>query len=313
MVIRILISFVVLNFSAYSFCQTEEQRKYSLENFEEFKSFILAPKKDKPLLTHFHSKDVYLDLYLDTPDNLLYKNNLSLRFRKRIFDSTIVDNSYSFQLKSEMDSINSVRMEVDEKELYFYLVKSDTGWVPLTTLLDSIFYHIENGSESPSSKSVQNAFSLIESWIKLKTGGAIAPFQKLLELGFKTNEIKSLRPELLGKSIRYRSHIYTNQNNDLAIDRNKVKRDKLPVYFSENNALNWLLESSLDSSIFYKNIDDKMMKINIREYEVENKYYQSEKGSMILSNYEDYLLTNFSLNLKMDSKYKQAIIIFNKL
>ena len=191
MATRLLLGFIL--FSYFSLCQTEEQRKYAVENFQEFKSFILAPESNEPLLTHFHSKDVYLDLYLDTPEQLLLKNNFSLRFRKRILDATNTNNSYSFQLKNEMDSIHSIRMEVEEKELYFYFAKSDTGWIPLTDLLDTIFYNYENYGAN-SSNSLHRAITILKSWITFKVNGAIAPFQKLLFLDFKTDEIKTLRP-----------------------------------------------------------------------------------------------------------------------
>ncbi|MFD1552493.1 hypothetical protein DNU06_14400 [Putridiphycobacter roseus] len=308
--IKSFIILLVLTTSFFSFCQTEEQRKYAIQNFEIFKSFILSKESNEALLTHFHAKDIYLDIYLDTPSQLLLKNNLSLRFRKRMVDST--NSTYAFQLKNEMDSINSLRMEVEEKELYFYYVQGHKKWIPLTDILDSIFYPLENHSEFKTT-ATQNAVSMLLRWIHFKANGAIAPFQKLIALGFKVTDIQSLKPELFGKSTRLRSHIYANNQSQFTIGQNKIKIDKLPVFFQENRQYNWLLESSLDSSVFFKEINGKILNVKILEYEVENKYYQKEMGSSILYFYEKYLMKRFNLSWKKDSKYKQACILFSKL
>ena len=314
MVIRLFLSFIIFNCSVFSFCQTEEQRKYAIENFEEFKSFIFSSVNDEPLLTHFHSKDIYIDLYLDTPDKLLYKNKLSLRFRKRILDSTNAKSkyNYAFQLKNEMDTLNAIRMEVEEKELDFYFVKSDNGWIPLTNVLDTIFLHFENYSESHSSTTIQNAISLIESWIQIKTNAPIAPFQKLLHLGIKSNDIQKLAPIVFAKSIRYRSHVYSVYDSKMPLEKNKVMIDKLPLFFQVNSEYNWLLESSLDSTVFFKTVGNSTINASILEYEVENKYYLTNIGSEILSAYGNFLTVNFALSLKTDSKYRQAIKMFDK-
>lgn len=300
-----LISAIIFQvFMGYS--QTENQRKYAINDAEEIQDFILSSGKTQKLSTHFHSKDSYYDLYIDTPDFLLKKERLSLRFRKRISGKKI---TYGFQLKSEMDSLNSVRMEVEETELDFYQVKSKGTWISLTEVLDTVFKHVEKRPNQKPSENVAHAFELIDNWIQFKAGGAIAPFQKLLYLKVSLQEIQSLAPVTVGKTVRKRSHIYATsaQSEMLELKKNRVKADKIPTFFKKNKDHNWLLESSLDQAIFYPLYPSKYTQAQILEYEVENKYYLEDVGVNVLNVYEQQLRNKFGAESKLDSKYQQAL------
>ena len=295
-----------------AFSQTENQRKYLVKDYEGIKAFIQSSQATENLSTHFHSDATYYDLYLDTPDFLLLKNRMSLRLRKRITAKKKRGITYTFQLKTEMDSLNGVRMEVEETELDFYLLKAGEEWISMSVLLDSIFYQIDQHPEAPLNPQTQEAFELITSWIQFKAGGAIAPFQKLLFLGFSIEEIQSLRPMSSGRTRRLRSHIYSSaeQSERLGIKQNRVKRNKLSKFFKERPENNWLLESSLDQSTFVPLFATDIKKANITEYEVENKYYLDEVGKEIMDTYEKDLSARFGIFPKLDSKYRQLIHLF---
>ena len=309
-----ILFFTLLLTATLAFSQTEEQRKYVFENNHEIENFILSSGTTEALSTHFHSEYTYYDIYLDTPDFLLLRTKLSLRFRKRITDDKKRPITYGFQLKSEMDSLNSVRMEIEETELDFYMVKSDTGWVPLPTLLDSLFEHYDKHPDQPESENIVKTIQLIESWIQFKAEGAIAPFQRLRHLGFVIREIQSLRPVTCGKTIRRRSHIYASaeQSEQLNLERNRKKTGDLPKFFKKNPGHNWLLESSLDLAVFYPLYTSKEHVARISEYEVENKFFQPEIGRQVLEIYEAELIAKFRAIPKMDSKYKQAMDLFGE-
>lgn len=290
------------------FSQVEEQYKYSIDAPNEMLQFIVSSENADSLLFYFHTKSTYFDLYLDTPENLMYKNKLSLRLRKRVFDS-LNYTSYTFQLKSEMNSDDRFRMEVEESELDFYLIKSDTGWTSMTSLLDTIFNRLERGPTGQDFKQQKESIALIEKWIQFKADGAIAPFQELLHLGIELNEIKKLKPVIYINSTRYRSHVYTEQTNSTFLGTNKIKRDKTPPFFLENPENIWLLETSFDQSSFTNLLDTSYTAFEIEEFEVENKYYQPEKGTRIISALEQFLIENFNAVSKLDSKYRQAVIL----
>ncbi len=308
MAIKISVLFLLSFLANISFCQTEVQRKYSIGEPNELLKFVTSSGQADSIFTQFHSKSIYYDVYLDTPDKLLLKRGLSLRFRKRIIDS-IAEPSYSFQLKSEMLSANMARMEVEEKELSFYLLKSEFGWISMTSVLDSIFHPLEKGSVDLSSTALNKQLLMIELWIQFKAGGAVSPFQKLLNNGFLLDDIKQIKPVIYGKSIRYRSHVYSNVANELVSEKNRIRQNELPVYFQENDGSNWLLESSFDLSTFYK-INEPLRVISITEFEVENKFFKVEEASKVLSIFEKYLEEKFDVTVKLDSKYKQAATFF---
>jgi hypothetical protein len=301
-ILSVFILFVFMGFS-----QTEEQRKYEPKKLQELKSFVINSKRTDSLSTYFHSKDVYSDIYLDSPDFILLRSGFSLRFRKRISTDTPEITSYSFQLKSEMDSSNAIRMEVEESELFFYKVKTNEHWVSLSSVLDSFFYCLENNHDS------NVAAKILTSWVSFKAGSAIAPFQKLLFLKIcDLNQIRSLRPVTYGKSTRCRSHIYIDNQNVLLPSSlpNRVKADKLPFYFINNTNLIWVLESSLDYSTFYPLIPSQTPMIELVEYEVESKHSDIQFSTSTLNMYERALIHLFEVVPTKNSKYKQAMLSF---
>ncbi|MEM6800625.1 MAG: CYTH domain-containing protein [Bacteroidota bacterium] len=306
----ILVLFTIAFTAAFS--QTENQRKYLVEDYKGVKAFIQSSQSTENLSTYFHSDATYYDLYLDTPDFLLLKNRMSLRLRKRIISKKKRGITYAFQLKTEMDSLNGLRMEIEETELDFYLLKSGDEWIPMSVLLDSIFYQIDQHPEAPLNPQTKEAFELITFWIQFKAGGAIAPFQKLLYLGFSLEEIQRLRPMSSGRTRRLRSHIYSSveQTERLGIRQNRVKRNKISKFFKEKPENNWLQESSLDQSTFVPLFSTEIKEVSITEYEVENKYYLEELGKELMDIYEKELSTRFNMSPKLDSKYRQLIQLF---
>ncbi|MDW3649849.1 MAG: hypothetical protein R8P61_22445 [Bacteroidia bacterium] len=309
--------FTILFLSIFSlaFSQTENQRKYLPGDYVGISGFIQSSQATESFSTHFHSDDMYYDLYLDSPDYFLLKNRMSLRFRKRVPGDKKKAPSYAFQLKSEMDSLNSVRMEVEETELDFYMLKSEGKWIAMSVLLDSIFYYIDQNPEQPINARTSAAFELITNWIAFKAGGAIAPFQKLLFLGFSLEEIQCLQPVTSGKTRRMRSHVYSTatQTNMLEVQKNRIKANKLPKFFKKKPDHNWLLESSLDMAVFFPLYPSKIKEARLSEYEVENKYHLPEVGEKLMAVYAKELSDRFSLVAKLDSKYRQVILAFGQL
>ena len=76
-----------------------------------------------------------------------------------------------------MDSLNSVRMEVEETELDFYLVKSGEEWISMTVLLDTIFHRFETYPEHPMNEEVEEAIRLINTWIHFKRKEPLPPYR----------------------------------------------------------------------------------------------------------------------------------------
>lgn len=307
--IRIYSFICFIFFYSSALAQFEEQRKFAVENFDSIKHFIKNSENTNSLSTHFHSEFIYYDIYMDTPDFKLFQEGYSLRFRKRTRVGHDKEVSYTFQLKSEMNSPLGIRMEVEEPELSFYEIYSDSKLFPLTNVLDSIF-HLVSKRTPTKYPILQNSLELLCIWIKFKSESPISPFQKLLYLEvLNTQEIKSLIPVVCGISRRYRSHIFTNipQNKVFDLPQNRIKRNNLPSFFNENKHYNWLLESSLDNSRFFDLRPGINVLLNIKELEVENKYFMPEKGTKVLSAFEKDLARMFNLKAKKESKYKQAV------
>jgi len=291
---------------------TEEQRKYCIKDEKKLMNFINSSVPLDGLSVYNHSQYTYFDLYLDTPDFDLFKNKLCLRFRKRIFNDSLV--TYGLQLKNEMETDTGIRMEIEEKELDFYRVKTDKGWVGLTDLLDIIFAQIQNNKVDTGSEEIQQAISSIQKWIQFKAESTISPFQKIANLnlnGLKTEHISTLRPVLFGSEKRVRSHIYinpVNTTNELRkTPKNSIELSALPEFFRKNTGFNWILESSVDSAVFYSLFKSNPTKVELFEFEVENKYFVPEKGTEIMNVFEKSLKSNCQIENLIDSKYRQSI------
>jgi hypothetical protein len=126
------------------------------------------------------------------------------------------------------------------------------------------------------------------------------------------NQIRSLLPFTYGKSTRCRSHIYIDNQNVLLPSSlpNRVKADKLPFYFINNTNLIWVLESSLDYSMFYPLIPSQTPMIELVEYEVESKHSDIQFSTSTLNMYERALIHLFEVVPTKNSKYKQAMLSF---
>lgn len=291
---------------------TEEQRKYVIKDEKALLNFINSSGQLEGLSLYNHSQFTYFDLYLDTPDFDLYKNKLSLRFRKRIFCDSLV--TYGLQLKSEMETASSVRMEIEEAQLDFYRVKTDQGWIELSKILDIIFSQIQNNKIDISSKEMHNALSSIQKWIQLNAESTISPFQKIAFLklnGLEREKIATIRPVLFGSEKRIRSHIYIDPAKTIIELRNtpmnSIALSAVPDFFKKNNTFNWILETSVDSAVFYSLFKTIKTQVEIFEFEVENKYFLPEKGTEIMNLFEKNLKSNFQMENLMDSKYRQSI------
>ena len=286
----------------------EIQKKYSFSDKQDIKAFVTSTASLSNFKSHYHAINIYYDLYLETDKNDLYNMGFSLRFRKRIMHDSIV--SYTFQLKDEMNVNKEVRMEIEEKELDFYSVKDGLKWTPLTIVLDTIFNFYNKSTKEKDSAIFYHNLLLINSWINTKANGAIAPFQRLRHidsLTFNNRKIQSLRPVLIGRSVRKRGHIFINQHytqvEKLPFNRKNI--NETPLFFQQNPTYNWLFESSLDDATFSTLNGQKT--VNIKEYEVENKFNNEVKGRILLNEYEDVLINSLGLIVKYDSKFKQSM------
>ncbi len=315
---KISLFFILIN-TFYSFSQgIEEQRKYILPEGISISEMEMKSNYLNGLSSYNHSDYVYYDLYLDSPDFLMYKNGFSLRFRKRNISDSIV--AYGFQLKSEMVDHKDIRMEVEETELDFYRVKDGLEWVRITTILDRIFAYYD-AIKTPALEVVfQHDLDLIKLWISLKIDSPIIPFQKLKYLDstvFNTLTLQHLKPVLIGKSLRKRSHVfvdYEHTTSDLKNLPNYLMNiNSRPQYFIDHPTCSWTLETSRDYSKFYSLLGGGEV-INIYEFEVENKYQDKVKGTELLDRFELELINAIGCKIELASKYKQSIsFILNKL
>jgi len=286
----------------------ETQRKFAFPQSVTIQDFVTNTENLSEFKSHYHSLNLYYDLYLDNENKDLYNMGYSLRFRKRIINDSIV--SYTFQLKDEISFEKDIRMEVEEKELDFYRVKDEGEWIRLPDVLDKIFNLYSTLSSKPDSNLFFHQLKLIEKWIKIKANGSIAPFQRLRyidSLTFDQNKIKSLKPILIGTSFRKRGHIYVDSVYTTAekLPFNRKNRNKTPDFFKLNTNYNWLFESSIDNSTFIYLKNNKSVKI--KEYEVENKFINAQKGLDLLKKYEEIMVKRLGLHIKYDSKYHQSI------
>lgn len=292
---------------------TEEQRKYAITDTASFSAFICSSGQLGGFSMQNHSELTYLDLYLDTPDRLLLKNGLSLRFRKRMEGDSLI--GYGFQLKNEMTSDTAIRMEVEETELDFYKVKTAEGWIPLTAVLDVFFDRIGSDQFKADTPEIQQAIQQLQSWIRFKSGSIVTPFQQLQHLpGFDQQVIQTLRPVVCGKETRKRSHIYIDPSGTTTPLKN-IPENRIPVseqsdWFREHPDFNWILESSLDAAVFYPLFTAKTPQVRIIEFETENKYFVPATGKALLDAFEKELAKRFLINSRTDSKYRTSMLQF---
>ncbi len=294
----------------------EEQRKYIVSNPDSLLAFVTSSGTLNGLSTHNHSEDVYYDIYLDTPDFSIAQNHLSLRFRKRNLGKLV---TYSFQLKSEMENSSGLRMEVEETELDFYTVKTVNRWSPLPVVLDVFFSQLERKTINPQAPELLLATEQLQKWIRDNVAGPIIPFQKLSHLklkGLDQQSLKTLRPVLFGGVKRLRSHLYIDPKSSTSAFKNITQNrpaSVLPKFLFINPQFNWILETSLDFATFYPLIESKTAKVEICEFEVENKYFIPQTGTEVMDVFEKGLKEKFGAANGIDSKYLQSLKKFRRL
>ena len=300
--------------TVFTFCQgIEIQRKYLVENPIEFQKFLMENAALNDYYTYHHADYVYYDLYFDTPEFDLMNNGLSLRMRKK--NEGTPEFTYVFQLKSEMETAQGLRMEVEEPELDFYMLHYKMSELNLAQLLDTIFYKFENNSSGEFN--FEYEFTALNYWIYYKAEGPITPFQKLSFLFphlFNAEKIASLKPIIIGKSKRIRNHIYfENRNSSTQFGTQLTKtiiNENTPLFFIENPETHWLMESSLDSAVFYPLFPSDKSHLTIFEFELENKYKEDSLGSWMMNTFEILLQQKFNIVNTINSKYLQSAIAF---
>ena len=294
---------------------TEEQRKYILNNpSDSFEAFINNGYLNG-LSVKGHSTYVYYDIYLDTPDLQLYKNELSLRMRKRVYSSGEVE--YGIQLKNEMIKSGQARMEVEEDDISFYRIYYNHTEFSLQDVLSEIFTEFESKiTENEQTNISKNSYildrvNILKSWLNFKIDSPIAPFQKLKKMDFKL--VESLTPTIIGKSIRKRSHVFIDlekTTTELSGHAPSIRSqlETPPLVKGPKNI--WTMESSLDKANFYDLTSD-CSKISIHEYEVENKFLPNQGSAKIIRLFEDGLLNKFDATTNLESKYRQSMNILS--
>ncbi len=309
MAIRIyLILFVVIPVCVFG-QGTEVQRKYTVEQPLNFQYFIKNSDQIGKVKMNYHSSVVYYDLYFDTPNHDLFKNKLSLRLRKRVGPGNNM--TYGFQLKSEMKAIGGERLEVEETELDFYLIKVGKEWVGLSSVLDQIF----SENVGKNNDDIKILLKAIKDWMAFKSGAPISPFQKLKYLYpdvFTDTKIGTLEPVVIGISDRLRSHLYLDRSVEkdsiVSYSGKRVAISELPIFFRENPFYLWLYETSFDISTFYPLLESEHNSFEITEFEVENKLIGT--NNKFIGSIETELKTKYKLKHNLDSKYRQSVQYF---
>ena len=209
-------------------------------------------------------------------------------------------------------------MEVEERELDFYLLLLDGEKTNLAKLLDELFDLLEKNENKENYHFYEKHISAIQKWIVQKAQAPITPFQKLNFLNpevFSFHTISTLKPLLIGKSKRIRNHIYMEENAAKEVgalaSQNDLEKDR-PPFFIDNPDKNWVLESSLDSAVFYPLFEIDFSHSTIIEYEVENKLSNLQIGEDLIQIYQEKINSKFGLKATIDSKYVQSMKLFNQ-
>jgi len=312
---KMLIKFVTLFalFISAVFAQEEEQRKYVFTTPTTNTITIINGGGQLDGLTiKKHSDFEYFDLYLDTENLALIKNKLSLRIRKRDYGNGEI--AYGIQLKSEMLKAGDIRMEIDENELDYMTIYFNGKKIPLTKTLETIyqrFNQIISGTEKvdlTQDAVLKGQIGVLNHWISFKVNAAIAPFQKLRNLKIDRAELATLRPLLLGKSIRARSHVFIDRENTtpdlINFKASQMEASSIPAILQSDRYV-WLMESSFDRAIFF-GLEKSGFHI-INEYEVENKYRPLLQGRTMLDRFELQIMRQLDGDINLESKYLQSM------
>lgn len=310
-----LIKFITLFalFISAVFAQEEEQRKYVFTTPSTNTITIINGGGQLDGLTiKKHSDFEYFDLYLDTENLALIKNKLSLRIRKRDYGNGEI--AYGIQLKSEMLKAGDIRMEIDENELDYMTIYFNGKKIPLNKTLETIyqrFNQIISGTEKvdlTQDAVLKEQIGVLNHWISFKVNAAIAPFQKLRNLKIDRAELATLRPLLLGKSIRARSHVFIDRESTtpdlINFKASQMEASSIPAMLQSNRYV-WLMESSFDRAIFF-GLEKSGFHI-INEYEVENKYRPLLQGREMLDRFEQQVVRQLDGDINLESKYLQSM------
>jgi hypothetical protein len=319
--LNILVLFLLCSslFSVNAFSQTEEQRKYVFKSISSEFIKMINSGNVNGISTKKHSDYTYIDLYLDTDDLDLYKNNLSLRIRKRNFGDGTVE--YGMQLKSEMLVNGQARMEVEEDELNFYnIVLADNSKVKLQDELNIVFnrfiklIELNPNVQVKDDAVISSKIDNINTWISFKLNAAIAPFQKLNRMKLISKlSLRTLKPVLIGKSNRQRVHVFINRK-DTADDLTDFPvstraSSSTPSDLRDTNLI-WTMEASFDSAKFYPLSNTLINDLNfhqINEFEVENKYLPHANSKVIMDRFQNSMIQDYKAQINLESKYKQSI------
>ncbi len=316
--IKFLLTFLLFWQGIESFAQgIETQRKYGFEQGTGFTTFIENGGEMNGFSLFHHSDLTYFDLYFDTPNFDLAEKGYSLRMRKKETDVGGFD--YVFQLKSEMETTNGVRMEVEETELDFYYLFHKDLKIDLAQFLDLLFAKMQAIKATGTAIDYRPYLEELAQWIEFKAGAPLVPFQKLHFLMsdlFSIEGIKKLRPVLIGQSIRMRSHIYLSAEKSLEktgeILINKTIESETPEFFKTSPKACWLFESSLDESVFYPLFPSSSKSVQLWEYEVENKFPSPEKSLDLMNEFETHIKAEYGIFSTLNSKYLQSILAFRE-
>jgi hypothetical protein len=285
---------------------TEQQLKIDFPELitPDFSNF----KDNQGLSFYKHSTVTYADIYLDTPEMALYKNKLSLRFRKRTFQDGKVN--YDLQLKSEMTETDSTRMEVEEDDLTYYKIKYQKTWTPLIETLDLLFDMAAQETISKADLTKQEkAITALHSWFKLMQHGSVTPFNRLRMILGSSLPITELTPIFIGNSIRERYHIFGEKKFGFELTNLNKKHKKLPQHFKSNPSLVWVMEASNDMATFHCVSCPADNKYIINEFEIENKYREKDTNfaTALMKNLSRNLINTFEGHSKISSKYSQSV------
>lgn len=309
--LKITSALVCLFASLSAFSQTEEQRKYvfAKPDIKTLETINGGGVLDG-LTIKKHSDYVYFDMYLDTANLALLKNKLSLRIRKRNYSNGSIE--YAIQLKSEMLKPGDVRMEIDETELDYFNVFYKKSKISLKSVLENIFSRFEiltdNNNSIHDDSIINENIRILKTWLEFKVGAAIGPFQKLNKFRIGKAELQTLKPLLIGKSIRGRSHVFIDRQNtslDLVdFPASQMDASNIPTDLQDFKLV-WLMETSFDQAMFHSVESNKVH--HIVEYEVENKYQPLEAGRGMLNRLENKLINQFKAEVNLESKYLQSM------
>jgi hypothetical protein len=300
--------------TSLAFAQTEEQRKYIFPQMtEELQILLNRGAVVNGLSVKQHSVYDYMDIYLDTEDLDLYHHQLSLRFRRRVYPDG--KKQFGMQIKSEMTVVGAVRMEIEEDELDFYQIYHEGNVYSLQETLDKIFEEYllatkqNEEADLHSHAGIQEQIMILKTWLSFKVKSALSPMQKLNRVVKDEKRLKTLRPVVMGRSLRTRSHIYIDKNSttpELSSFKPSTRISSETPELIRGDRYIWTMEASFDQARFYSLIS-KTSSHPIREFEVENKYLPHEGARSLFIPLETGLIQDYKAMINLESKYRQTI------